>query len=72
MGRKPLGKKTTVINKKTYNYKYKQICLKGQTLDMFEYDQKDREITESNLGSMIIKEYYRTNPPLGFFTEKKH
>lgn len=71
MGRKPLNKKTSVINGKEYNFKPKQIVLKGVTLDMFNFDREQRGLTESQVGSQIIGEHYRRTPPIGFFTRPK-
>jgi len=70
MGRTPNNKTTTVINGKVRNFKPKQIILKGETLNMFNYDRNDREIGDSQLGSEIIKEHYRRNPPLGYYKTK--
>lgn len=65
MGRLP--KRTNcVISKKTYDWVPKQIILRGITLEMFNYDRADREVTESALGYEIIKQHYRMHPPLGF------
>ena len=62
-----MGRKIT--NKPDAPFRYKQICLKGQVLKMFEYDREKRNLTESELGEKIIKEYYTTKPPLGFFKD---
>lgn len=70
MGRKPRKIKSTIINNKKYDFVPKQIILKGLTLEMFDYDQQNREWTISRLGEHIIKEYYLKHPPLGFFKSK--
>ena len=70
MGRKKKKKKDTVIKGVKYAFKYKQIMLRGETLEMFNYDRDDREIEESKLGYMIIKEHYKRCPPLGYFKDK--
>lgn len=71
MGRKPLNKKETKINGKSYNFVPKQIILKGIILDMFNFDRINRDWNESQLGAHIIGEYYRKTPPLGFYTKDK-
>lgn len=71
MGRIPTNKKDTVINGKKYSFRNKQILLRGEVLEMFNYDREYRDMTESQLGSMIIKEHYRRNPPIGFFNKPK-
>ena len=65
MGRKPKQKNDSL-------YWRKQITLKGQTLEMFNYDRDDRETGDSQLGFEIIRDHYRRNPPLGFFKDSKH
>lgn len=65
MGRLPKRDSVVIANKK-YNWVPKQIVLRGITLEMFNYDRADREITESALGYEIIKNHYRMHPPLGF------
>ena len=37
MGRTPSNKKTCLVNSKQYNFRYKQILLKGITLDKFNF-----------------------------------
>jgi hypothetical protein len=66
MGRKPSNKNETVINGNSYAFRNKQILLRGIVLEMFNYDREYRDMTESQLGAMIIKEHYRRNPPSGF------
>lgn len=51
-------------------YKRKQVCLKGTTLKMFEYDVKQREEKESRLLCEIVKEHYKLHPPLGYFKDQ--
>jgi len=70
MGRKPSDKKDTTIKGVKYAFKYKQILLRGETLEMFNYDRDEREIEESKLGYTIIKEHYKRCPPLGYFKDK--
>lgn len=65
MGRKP----TRIADKHIWT---KQITLKGNVLEMFNYDRDEREIGDSQLGYQIIKEHYKRNPPLGFFKAPKH
>lgn len=47
-------------------FKRKQVCLKGKTLLMFEYDVKEQETKESTLLCHIVKEYYKNKPPFGY------
>lgn len=70
MGRKPNGKKETNVKGVKYAFKYKQIMLRGEALEMFDYDRDERDINESQLGYMIIKEHYKRCPPLGYFKDK--
>lgn len=65
MGRKPF-RTSTNKGDKTYNFVAKQIILKGQIQDMFNFDRDSRGISESALGSEIISNHYRNNPPKGF------
>jgi hypothetical protein len=69
MGRKPSNKNKTVINGNIYAFRNKQILLRGIVLEMFNYDREYRDMTESQLGAMIIKEHYRRNPPSGFIAK---
>jgi hypothetical protein len=65
MGRKAI--RTTTTNKgKTYQFVAKQIILKGRTLEMFDFERDDRAIAESALGSEIIYNHYKNNPPKGY------
>lgn len=72
MGRKST-RTSTKAKGKTYNFVSKQIVLKGITLEMFNYDRDLRneisdlrKTTDSSLGSEIIANHYRNNPPKGF------
>ena len=66
MGRTPSNKKTCLVKSKQYNFRYKQILLKGMTLDKFNFDREYNDLTESKLGEKIIKKYYENYIPPGF------
>lgn len=47
-------------------FKREQVCLRGKTLKMFQYEIEQTEEKKSARLFEIVKEYYRKNPPFGY------